>query len=144
MCKSRIWEALNSRNLKKSNKTIAYLNCSIPWLIEWLSFCFDSSMTLDNHGSHWHIDHVIPVNKFDLTDPIQVEFCFSWFNLSPLKGSENMSKHDKIDIEQIQQHIKRLVHFSYIKRIFFNSFYSSLCARHLTIAGSSLELCLPL
>jgi len=92
LCKDRIIHALNNKGLHKSDRTVRYLNCSISFLIKW----FDDEMTIDNHGEYWHIDHVIPINTFDLNRPIDIFLCFSWFNLSPLKGSENMSKHDSV------------------------------------------------
>jgi len=151
LCKRRILMAFKSQELQKAKQTVDYLNCSIHWLIEWLKFCFSSEMTLENHGKYWHIDHVIPINKFDLTDSWQIYFCFSWFNLSPMIGSENMSKHDTLNNEQIQKHVQKLVDFLFLwdhQSVIIDSFhkelYIDLCARHLRMSGNPLELCLPL
>ena len=144
LCKSRIQIAFRSRGLQKANKTVKYLNCPISWLTYWFSYCFTPEMTLENHGPYWHMDHVIPVNLFDLTDPLQVFLCFSWFNLSPLKGSENMSKHDSIDVEQVKQHVLKLVYFQFALGQPYPTQYFELCARHLTMTGNSLEFYLPL
>jgi len=46
-------------------------------------------MTWNNHGTgyngkgmkEWHIDHIIPCDKFDLSDPKQQEECFNYKNL---------------------------------------------------------------
>ncbi len=52
-------------------------------------------MTWDNHGLYgWHIDHVVPLSSFDLTDHKQVKKACHWFNLQPLWAKENLSKHD--------------------------------------------------
>lgn len=149
-CKSRIHSAFRDRKLNKSDKTIKYLNCTIPHLAEWFVFSFhDERMTIDNHGTYWHIDHVIPINKFDLTKTDDICLCFNWINLSPLEGSENISKHDTISIEQIKRHVQKLVDFLYNNNCDQTSWillhsYISLCARHLIMTGNSLELYLPL
>jgi len=131
--KSRIHYAFNNQNLCKSNRTIEYLNCSIPFLIEWFTKCFTGEMTLDNHGSLWHIDHVIPVNTFDLTNQNDIVLCFGWYNTMPLLGSENMSKHDKIVKTQIKAHIKRLEKLGEENKETpkIPQEYFDLCARHL-------------
>ena len=142
-CKTRILNAFKSQNLAKSNKTIEYLNCDIPWLVKWFILCFTPEMTLENHGSYWHMDHVIPVNTFNLSDPEQITLCFSWFNLSQLQANENMSKHDSINVQQIQQHVQKLT--SILSGSNYNiQKYIDLCARHFTMTGSPLELYLPL
>ena len=48
-------------------------------------------MTWDNYGK-WHVDHIIPVSRFDLTDPEQQKICFHFTNLQPLWGGENIGK----------------------------------------------------
>lgn len=144
LCKSRIHHALRAKGLQKSDKTVKYLNCSISWLVQWFQFCFSPEMTLENQGTYWHMDHVIPINLWDLTDPIHVLHCFSWYNLSPLPGNENMAKHDTIDTEQIQRHVQKLVDFLYLWNVHLPHDYFDFCARHLRIAGKPLELYLPL
>lgn len=142
LCTKRIQGAFRDKGMQKSNKTVSYLNSSISWLIGWLKFCFSLEMTMENHGEHWHMDHVIPVNTFNLNDPKQVELCFSWYNLSPLKASENLSKSDTINVQQIKQHVQNLVYFN--KQHYNIETYIDLCARHLIKTGSPLELYLPL
>lgn len=144
LCKRRIQAALHGKHLQKSDKTVKYINCSIPWLIQWFQFCFSPEMTLENHGNYWHMDHVIPINHWDLNDPVHVLHCFSWYNLSPLPGGENISKHDTIDTQQIQRHVQKLVDFLYLWNVHLPHDYFDFCARHLKIAGKPLELYLPL
>jgi hypothetical protein len=49
----------------KNKPTIEYLGCSSNEYIQWMN---DHSLdfTIENHGKIWHIDHVIPLSKFDL------------------------------------------------------------------------------
>jgi hypothetical protein len=43
----------------------------------------------------WHIDHIKPIARFDLTDPTQVAECFNYKNLRPLWQPENQRKGAK-------------------------------------------------
>jgi hypothetical protein len=54
-------------------------------------------MSWDNYGYEgWHIDHIKPIAKFDLSDPIQRAQCFHYSNLQPLWALDNMRKHARI------------------------------------------------
>ena len=51
-------------------------------------------MTLENYGK-WHIDHIKPVTRFDLTKPNELEKCFHYSNLQPMWAEENIKKGNK-------------------------------------------------
>lgn len=52
---------------------------------------FEQGMSWDNHGK-WHIDHIMPLSKFDLTDPMQARIAGNYKNLRPLWGYLNLKK----------------------------------------------------
>ena len=53
-------------------------------------------MSWKNHSkTGWHIDHIKPVNSFDLTKLADQKKCFHYTNLQPLWAEENLSKSDK-------------------------------------------------
>lgn len=52
-------------------------------------------MTWKNHGLVWHIDHIKPCAKFDLTDSEQQRACFHYTNLQALPVLENLKKGAK-------------------------------------------------
>jgi hypothetical protein len=56
-------------------------------------------MTLENHGIVWHIDHFIPVAKFDLSNPNEQMECFHWTNIQPLICTDNRKKSNMIPTE---------------------------------------------
>ena len=81
--------------MNKSQKTLNLLGCDIPFLWEYLEKKFKPGMSKENYGE-WHIDHIIPCAKFDLSDPKQQEKCFHYTNLQPLWARENLQKGSKI------------------------------------------------
>lgn len=95
---------LRIRSILKVNKishsSIDLIGCSKDELINHLSALFKPGMTLENHGVHgWHVDHVIPCAKFDLTNADQLKQCFHYTNLQPLWCNENWEKGSKVLIE---------------------------------------------
>lgn len=75
---------------------------------DWMAFQFEPGMTWDNYGTEWHIDHVLPMSRFDLKDPRSRAICYGWTNLQPLWASDNRQKSDTIFVHH-----------------FFNSFLSA-------------------
>lgn len=80
----------------KHKRSLQYLGCTLKMFKKWLEFMFDSDMTWDNYGTVWTIDHVIPLNIFDLTDKKQQNIAFNWKNIQPLK--DNSVKNDNLRI----------------------------------------------
>jgi hypothetical protein len=71
------------------------VGCSVLALRAHLESLFSPGMTWGNYG-RWHIDHVRPCSKFDLTDPAQQRVCFHYRNLQPLWAIDNIRKGAKI------------------------------------------------
>lgn len=84
-----------------------YLGCSKVFLVEWFKFNinldYHTGSTLENYGSNWEIDHVLPCSLFDHTNNEEVNACFNWSNLYPLVNPKNQEKNTKI----LQSHILR-------------------------------------
>jgi len=81
----------------KCSKTVSLLGCTIDDLRAHLEEQFKEGMTWDNYGRYgWHIDHIIPCDAFDLSDPEQQKKCFHYTNLQPLWAKENLSKSNKL------------------------------------------------
>lgn len=97
---SGIWASLKYGKEGQSWETIAikYLGYDLNMLIAHLASQFTEGMTLENYGSFWHIDHIIPKVEFhyDSYEDEGFKKCWGLPNLRPLKGKENIEKKDKV------------------------------------------------
>lgn len=80
----------------KIDKKIDFLGCDIYTLRQHLESNFKDNMSWDNYGD-WHIDHIKPCNKFDLTKEDERKKCFNYTNLQPLWAKDNYSKGAKYE-----------------------------------------------
>ena len=89
-----------SRILKNNTKhghTIELLGCSVEYLRHHLENQFTEGMAWDNYGrSGWHIDHIIPLSYFDMSDPEQQRRAWHYTNLRPMWAGDNIRKSNKI------------------------------------------------
>ena len=84
----------------KSTTTKELLGCSLEFFEIYLESKFQTDMTWDNHGQFgWHIDHILPPSRFDLTDPAEQRRLFHYTNLQPLWWKPNIEKGNKIPSE---------------------------------------------
>ena len=138
--RTRIYNCL--RRHSKEAHSIEYLGCSTKEYFEWI-FNYNNNYSLDNHGKEWHIDHVIPISKFNLDNVQEQYLAFNWRNTMPLSCKDNLAKNNKLIKEQIGFHLQKLRDYHAIKNIELPQIYIDLFAKHLD-AGSSLESSLPL
>lgn len=103
--------------ISKEDSSSKYLGTDIKQVKEWLEFGFTKDMDWNNYGEYWHIDHVVPLNLFNLDDKSQQLIAFNWKNLMPLKAIDNLSKHDKLIKEQVTLQITNIVSFSALNKI---------------------------
>lgn len=99
----RISERLRGRikNLLGRNKPEASsrsLGCTAKQLLAHLEGLLEPGMSWDNYGFYgWHIDHIIPLSAFDLTDLYQYRKACHYTNLQPMWAKQNLQKGSKID-----------------------------------------------
>jgi hypothetical protein len=101
--RTRIHNILKQNKVEKTDKL---LGCNKTQLKIWLNFQLYDNLTWDNYGYTWHIDHIIPLAFFDLSDVNEQLLACNWSNLRPLYVEENLSKNDKILENEIRNHIK--------------------------------------
>jgi len=85
----------------KSNSTMKLLGCDITFYRKWIEYTMTDDMNWDNYGIVWHIDHIIPISKFDLTKEENQYKAFNWQNTCALTVRDNLIKSNKIIENQI-------------------------------------------
>lgn len=97
--RKRIHSVLKGKS--KSSDTMELIGCSIDYLKNHLENKFQYDMTWENYGrgdknkKEWHVDHIIPCCKFDLTKEEEQRKCFHYSNLQPLWAVDNIKKGGK-------------------------------------------------
>ncbi len=80
------------KNNYKGGSAVTSLGCSIAELKEYLETLMTSDMTWENHGTVWHIDHILPLAAFNLENSEEVDIACHFTNLQPLSCFDNISK----------------------------------------------------
>jgi hypothetical protein len=80
-----------TKGLVKAGSAVKDLGCSIPDLREHLESKFKEGMDWNNYGA-WHIDHIQPLSKFDLTNRTEFLKVSHYSNLQPLWAKDNIVK----------------------------------------------------
>lgn len=83
------------RNVRatRSAKLEKLIGCSVEFLMGYLEAQFKEGMSWTNRGL-WHVDHIRPCAKFDLTKKEDQARCFHYSNLQPLWAADNLAKAD--------------------------------------------------
>ena len=93
-----IYNCFKNSNIEKTKPSISYLDCSAEYFIEY----FEKKMELWNEyhdeKMNWdniHIDHIKPINAFDIDDEEEFLKCCHYTNMQPLLADDNLSKSCK-------------------------------------------------
>lgn len=82
---------------QKAGSAVRDLGCSIEELKQHLEAQFTEGMGWENYGlDGWHIDHIIPLSSFDLTNREQFLKACHYTNLQPLWAKDNLHKGAKV------------------------------------------------
>ena len=84
------------KNKSKSGSAVRNLGCTIEEFIKYIESKFTSGMAWDNWGKVWHLDHIIPISMFDLSDEIQLQKACHYTNMQPLIAMDNLKKGNSI------------------------------------------------
>ena len=126
--RSRIYSCLHSK--QRNLHSVDYLGCSSHAYFDWI-FNYNKKYVIENHGKEWHIDHVIPLSKFILTDESEQLLAFNWRNTMPLSSGENLSKNNKIIKQQISAHLIKLQEYHITNKLDLPQVFIELFAKHL-------------
>lgn len=104
LLRGRIYKAI--RGLTKQGSAVKYLGCSIEFLKDYIEKQFRPGMTWENHGEVWHLDHIIPLAAFNLTDKFQFQAACYYENLQPLFAEENMRKNGRYRQKDLENYLE--------------------------------------
>ena len=82
---------LKNSNLEKTKPSIEYLGCDIIYFKNYIEIKMVDGMTWDNI----HLDHIKPINAFNLDDHDEFLNCCHYSNFQPLLAADNLSKNSK-------------------------------------------------
>ena len=80
----------------KSGSAVEDLGITIDEFMKYMESLFLEGMSWGNYGE-WHIDHIVPLSSFDLTDKKQLKKACHYTNLQPLWEKDNLSKGNRLD-----------------------------------------------
>lgn len=92
--RARLRRVLNGR--QKVGSAVRDLGCTIENFRTHIESQFQPGMTWQNWGESWHLDHVYPLSRADLSDHNQFIAVANWRNYQPLWLVENSSKHASV------------------------------------------------
>lgn len=94
---NRLSDTLSGRRDDFSSKLASYTDfVSTEDVVQHFQGQFDETMTIENYGSAWAVDHIIARKWYDESDEDDLRRCWSRSNLQPLPPKEN--NHKRITI----------------------------------------------
>lgn len=104
--RGRLRDFLQNNGKKFGKRKIEkYLGCTLEELKNHLEKQFTETMSWDNYGPVWHIDHYIPL-KSAKTEDQMYQLCH-WTNLKPLEASLNYQKNGSLPKNICWQKLQR-------------------------------------
>ncbi len=84
---------------ERNGSAVKDLGCNFDFFKQYLESKFQLGMTWENYGQ-WHLDHIYPLSRVDLTDREQFLKVAHYTNYQPLWAKDNISKSDKLPEER--------------------------------------------
>lgn len=95
MIRSRLHDTL--RNNYKTGFVVNTVGCTVEFLKQYIESKFQPGMSWENQGE-WHLDHIIPLSSFDLSNNRELKRACHYTNLQPLWAKDNLKKNNKYTI----------------------------------------------
>lgn len=81
-----------AKGYAKTTRTNEMLGCSYDEAAAHIQSMLPPEWKWEDRGKVWHIDHIIPLSAFDLTNPEHLKMACHWSNLRPLAATENLKR----------------------------------------------------
>ncbi len=94
--RKRVRNYLKWKGIRKNTSISKLIGCDKQTLVSHIEARFTRHMRWDNHGSYWELDHIIPLDAFDLTKPDELARAAHYTNIQPLTVLDNRLKRCKI------------------------------------------------
>jgi hypothetical protein len=86
---------------KGTDSASRFLGAPISYVRAYIEARFKEGMTWQNHGKVWHLDHIMPLASFDLTNPAHIKKAAHYTNLQPMFKEDNLRKRDSLPEVQL-------------------------------------------
>lgn len=97
----RLRELLRRKGQQKKNAISSYMGCTPMEMLRHVESQFTKGMTWETYGVFgWHLDHIIPCERFDLTNEDHCRVCFNWRNIRPLWGEDNWNRQEMLTLDE--------------------------------------------
>lgn len=91
--RNQVYDGWNIR----SGEAVRLLGCTMAEFVQHIESLWTDGMAWDNWTRDgWHIDHIIPLSAFDLSDAEQIKAACHYTNLRPLWAKDNLRKGAKV------------------------------------------------
>tara|TARA_R110000765_G_scaffold28525_7_gene68726 strand:+ start:208 stop:894 length:687 start_codon:yes stop_codon:yes gene_type:complete len=91
----RLVKALQSNALsaRKLASIVELTGCTMSEFVSYIETLWVDGMNWNNYGKRgWHLDHIIPCRKFDLSKLDEQKACYNYTNFQPLWWYDNLKK----------------------------------------------------
>jgi hypothetical protein len=95
LMRTRLRMAIKNSCLGNKQSYKEYIGCSIEYLKQHLELKFTPAMNWGNHGLVWHIDHIVPLSRFNLSNDCEIKQASHYSNLQPLTALDNLKKGNR-------------------------------------------------
>ena len=112
-----IYNCLKNSNIKKTKPSISYLDCSVEYFVEYFEKKMNNWNEYHEVKMNWdniHIDHIKPVNAFNLDDEEEFLKCCHYSNMQPLLVEDNLSKSCKWTDEDDMYWTKNIIYKEFL------------------------------
>ena len=75
-----------------SKEIVSLLGIDKEGFIKHINKYLIEGMTMENFGKEWGLDHIVPVELFDLSNEDDLKLCYNYNNIMPMFNQDNRLK----------------------------------------------------